>query len=233
MRLITHLTHLNYQIGFTGSSGFLLLQDSTHQTDLFFTDARYRQRAKTLEKKPKKHPFKFIEWNEAGQKQFADLIEGKTVEFESEHFTLKTLNAYTKKYPHTKWIPSENSLEEERKFKNKEEIKNLKHSQKINEKTLKLVQTHLKTGVTEQEIAWKIKCIGHDLGAEDISFEPIVAFGAHSATPHHENSTRKLKASDVVLIDMGMKYKSYCSDMTRTFYPKNQARSRKMSMKKC
>ena len=68
------------------------------------------------------------------------------------------------------------------------------------------------------ELAWKIKNIGHDLGADDISFEPIVAFGPHSAIPHHHNTATKLKKGDTLLVDMGMKYKGYCSDMTRTFF---------------
>ncbi|HIX82898.1 MAG TPA: aminopeptidase P family protein, partial [Candidatus Erysipelatoclostridium merdavium] len=52
------------------------------------------------------------------------------------------------------------------------------------------------------------------------SFEPIVAFGANGANPHHENDDSQLKPGDSVIIDMGCKYHGYCSDMTRTVFYK-------------
>ena len=53
-----------------------------------------------------------------------------------------------------------------------------------------------------------------------ISFRPIVGFGANSAIPHHQNTDKKFKKGDVVLVDMGFIYGGYCSDMTRTFFTK-------------
>ena len=120
--------------------------------------------------------------------------------------------------PKKKWQTIKNTPEKMRLTKDKSEIHALKKSQQINGETLKRIKKLCKPGLTELEIAWKIKTIGHDLGTEDISFEPIVAFGPSSSSPHHQNGNRKLKKRDIVLIDMGMKYKGYCSDMTRTFF---------------
>ncbi len=50
-----------------------------------------------------------------------------------------------------------------------------------------------------------------------LSFYPIVAFGRWSAYPHHKAGKRRLRRNDLVLIDLGAKYKSYCADLTRTF----------------
>src|SRR5205085_237895 len=53
----------------------------------------------------------------------------------------------------------------------------------------------------------------------DISFRPIVAFGANASMPHYESSDkRKLKLNECILIDMGAKVDGYCSDMTRTVF---------------
>ncbi len=35
--------------------------------------------------------------------------------------------------------------------------------------------------------------------------------------PHYNRSDRALQEGDFVIVDMGCKYKGYCSDMTRTF----------------
>ncbi|MBR3152728.1 MAG: M24 family metallopeptidase [Clostridia bacterium] len=36
--------------------------------------------------------------------------------------------------------------------------------------------------------------------------------------PHAVPTTRRIKEGDIVLLDFGCKYKSYCSDMTRTIF---------------
>ncbi|MFT4343161.1 MAG: M24 family metallopeptidase [Candidatus Woesearchaeota archaeon] len=48
------------------------------------------------------------------------------------------------------------------------------------------------------------------------SFNPIVACGAHSASPHHIPTDSLLVGSTV--IDFGVIHENYCSDMTRTIY---------------
>jgi len=217
MQIITNSTNIKYLSGFSGSSGFLILGKKNY----LFTDFRYREIAKNLEKSNTRIPFKFIEMDQDFKENLQKAIGRiKTIEFEADHMTVNKLASWKKRFKGTKLVPSKHSIEERRLIKDKEEIRLMKKSQKINERTLEKIKKRLKYGVTEQEIGWLIKTIGHDLGAEDISFEPIVAFGAHSAIPHHQNTNRKLKKTDVVLIDMGMKYKGYCSDMTRTFLPK-------------
>lgn len=218
MHLITHLTHLRYLMGFTGSSGFMI---QSGKQRFFFTDFRYRGVAQELEAKHSKttQAFTFIEWNEEGSKKLEKITKGKTLEFESGHLSLDDLKMWKKRLAQVKWAPIKHPIEELRKIKTPEEIRKMKRSQAINEATLIELKKYFRPGVTELELAWKIKTIGHDLGAEDISFEPIVAFGPHSAIPHHQNTSTKLKKTDVILVDMGMKYQGYCSDMTRTFLP--------------
>ena len=54
MRLVTHLQNLRYLIGFTGTSGFMLLDG---KKNYFFTDFRYKGFAEEL--KNPKHEFHF------------------------------------------------------------------------------------------------------------------------------------------------------------------------------
>ncbi|MEK6915928.1 MAG: Xaa-Pro peptidase family protein [Nanoarchaeota archaeon] len=50
----------------------------------------------------------------------------------------------------------------------------------------------------------------------DLAFEPIVASGYNAAIPHHKPQGRIMDGFCVV--DFGVKYKGYCSDITRTIY---------------
>jgi Xaa-Pro aminopeptidase len=212
MKLITHKTNIKYLTGFTGSAGFLLLGRKNY----FFTDFRYETAA---EKIAANGEYEYVKMDsklkEVIKKKFK---KSHTIEFEAHHVTVTELKRWKKLFKGHKFVPIKKSIEEIRRVKTANEVKLLKKSQKINAAVFERIKKLIKTGDTELEIAWQIKAIGHELGAEDISFEPIVAFGKHSASPHHQNTNSKLKKNDIVLIDMGMKYKGYCSDMTRTFF---------------
>ena len=55
-------------------------------------------------------------------------------------------------------------------------------------------------------------------GAE-LSFPSIVAFGKNSSVPHHQTGNTKLtERIKLILLDFGVKYENYCSDMTRTIF---------------
>ena len=55
-------------------------------------------------------------------------------------------------------------------------------------------------------------------GQLELSFSPIVAFGANAAKPHALPSNKALEKGELVLLDAGVKYARYCSDRTRTAY---------------
>lgn len=53
--------------------------------------------------------------------------------------------------------------------------------------------------------------------ADGSSFPTIVASGKNGAAPHHETTNQKLKRGFCV-IDFGVRYKGYISDVTRTIF---------------
>lgn len=216
MKLITNLKNIQYLTGFTGSSGFLLLG---RKKNYFITDFRYKAIAENLVKVKTRIDFEFVLMDSKLTETLKKYTKSsKSIEFENTHLTVADLKGWKKKIKGKKWIAIKTPIEKMRLQKDAKEIKLLKKSQKINEDVFYRIKKLCKKGVTELEIAWQIKALGHKFEADDISFEPIVAFGSNSASPHHQNSKRKLKTRDIVLIDMGMKYQGYCSDMTRTFF---------------
>ncbi len=74
----------------------------------------------------------------------------------------------------------------------------------------------VRIGMTERELSSAIKLEAMRLGAEEMSFEPIVASGPATAEPHAEPGEKKIAGDEPLMVDMGLKLGGYCSDFTRT-----------------
>ena len=105
-----------------------------------------------------------------------------------------------------------------RGVKDTEEQKKMRISSAINDKAMAKFKGLIHEGVSEKEVADQMLQIYLDLGADGYSFEPLVAFGANAADPHHSPDDTVVKPGDCVLFDVGCIKDGYCSDMTRTFY---------------
>jgi Xaa-Pro dipeptidase len=101
-------------------------------------------------------------------------------------------------------------------IKLREEQKIMKKAGQITDAIFSSLVTHWSEFVTETDVATFIRkqCLEHNV---EPSFPPIVASGTHASNPHHHPLAKKLKKGFCV-IDMGVRYKGYCSDMTRTVY---------------
>jgi Xaa-Pro aminopeptidase len=74
----------------------------------------------------------------------------------------------------------------------------------------------VRPGMTERELAFAIDRRMHDEGFSRPAFETIVASGPNAALPHARPTERKLTEGDLVVLDFGGVYDSYCVDLTRT-----------------
>ena len=105
--------------------------------------------------------------------------------------------------------------------KTPKEIELITKSQKLNKKAFKHFAKHLqetlKKAPSEKQLHYEAMQFLSDFGAYELSFEPIVGINANGAKPHAlPNAQCFLAKNDVLLFDAGIKYKRYCSDMTRT-----------------
>ncbi len=107
-----------------------------------------------------------------------------------------------------------------RGIKDAEEQEKMRVASHINDCAMAELKKLIHEGVTEKEVAEKLQGIYLELGADGFSFDPLVAFGANAADPHHGPDDTVLKEGDVVLFDVGCIKNGYCSDMTRSFYYK-------------
>lgn len=104
-----------------------------------------------------------------------------------------------------------------RSIKDEKEIEKIEKAAKLGDKTFKFILGKIKSGITEKKLAFEIELFIKTAGG-DISFPTIIGFGKNSSVPHHQTGETKLKMGDLVLLDFGVKFEDYCSDMTRTIF---------------
>ena len=105
-----------------------------------------------------------------------------------------------------------------RMIKDEEEIKIMKEASKINDAVMLKLWSNLKEGYSEKYYANLLSEIYEEEGASGFSFSPIIATSPNGADPHHGPGKDKIKVGDSVVLDIGGRYKNYCSDMTRTVF---------------
>jgi len=114
---------------------------------------------------------------------------------------------------------SQNFVSKLQEIKYPEEIEMMREAQHhVDEVLLKKFPKMLEVGITEKVLAERLEEALKAEGKFGLSFRAIVAFGENSASPHSTPSERKLKENENILIDCGVTYHGYCSDLTRNFW---------------
>lgn len=134
----------------------------------------------------------------------------KTTTTLNEHLALK------KVFRKSKVTDVNKICSELRETKTKEEIRIIRKSCKITDNILKKCLDNFKKFKKESEAAAFLENETNKRGCE-VAFKPIVASGKNSSLPHYMPGNIKLK-NGFCVIDFGIKYKGYCSDITRTIY---------------
>lgn len=132
----------------------------------------------------------------------------------SKHLSYATAKHIQKQWK-AKLIDITHACTDLRVIKTSEEIRHITKACAHTDHFFSELVTHLPKCKTELDVASILK---HYLTNYNLapSFPAIVATGKNAATPHHVPSNAKLNGFTV--IDFGIVYKNYCSDMTRTVY---------------
>ncbi len=103
-----------------------------------------------------------------------------------------------------------------RQVKQPHELDLLKRAIAITDETFAHICSWIQPGMTEKEVEWEIFRTMISLGADETSFETIVASGLNGSMPHAHPGQRRIQRGEFLTIDMGARYKGYCADLTRT-----------------
>jgi Xaa-Pro dipeptidase len=119
--------------------------------------------------------------------------------------------------PEAEWIDVSSALLRARLVKDDEEISRVRKAAELSALTVGEIPSLLEPGITEIELGAEINFRLRKRGATGRAFSTIVAFGGNAAEPHHHCGNAELTPDTLVLVDLGARYRRYCSDLTRTF----------------
>jgi len=142
----------------------------------------------------------------------------ENVGFEENYVTYAKYKEFMHKYKINQLVETEEIIEKQRQIKDEEEISYIKKACEITDNCFSHIIKYIKKGMTEKQIANEIERYFKENGADGLSFDTIVASGRNSSQPHAIPTDKQIESGDVITIDMGCKYKGYCSDMTRTIF---------------
>lgn len=208
--LVTKRENIRYLSGFTGSSGVLVV---TGQSASFITDFRYTEQAASQVK-----GFDIIEHKTSLIKSVAEVVGKEGVArlgVEQDDLTVGQYRAYEKEVA-AELIETSGIVEKLRLIKDESEIKIMKEAAAIADAAFTHIQSFIRPGRTEKEVANELEMFMRAQGADSSSFDMIVASGHRSALPHGVASDKVIEAGELVTLDFGAYYKGYCSDITRT-----------------
>lgn len=140
----------------------------------------------------------------------------KNIAIDKNSFTLNSYKYFRKQFKRIKSKDISSECLKLRMIKTESEIKILKKSCAFADKILQKAIKNFRDFKAESEIAAFLEYETRKNGLE-LSFNPIVASGSNGSMPHHEPCNTKINKGFCV-IDFGVKYKGYCSDITRTVY---------------
>ena len=213
--IISNPLNVKYLTGIDAEGTFLI----TPKDNIYITDGRYVEAVNnklTLSDEIFVYDMKDLSFDD--YENFFLFCE--KVGFEENYVTYAKYKEYMHKYKINSLEETEGIIEKQRMIKDPEEIESIAKACQITDRCFEHLINFIKVGMTEKEIAKEIEVFFDQNGAEDLAFDTIVASGKNSSMPHAVPTDKKVEEGDPITIDMGCKYKGYCSDMTRTIFVK-------------
>jgi Xaa-Pro aminopeptidase len=203
--IVTGEANVRYLTGFVSSNVSLVVEPERVR---LFTDFRYATAARAVE------DVEFVETRRLAIQHMAELLEG-TFGFESDHLTYAAYEVL--RDGGLQLVPRSGLVEHLRAVKDEGELEKIRRAAEITNRAYEQFADEKFVGRSEKELAWRMTSLLHELGAEEVSFETIVAGGANGAQPHADPTDRPIEPNTTVVVDAGGVLDGYCSDCTRTF----------------
>jgi Xaa-Pro aminopeptidase len=218
--IVTSLPNILYLTNFAGSAAIVAL---TAERVMFFTDARYVDVIERSRGTPHACPgLELVKVEGSYDATLAGWLRGMggaRLGFEAEHLTVARLAWLEKTLAGASGptlVAAEGVVEGARIVKDAYELTVLREAGRRLSEAAAGILTAVKAGQTERELALDIDVRIRRAGFERSAFDTIVAAGPNAALPHARPGGRTLDEGDLVVLDFGGVYDSYCVDLTRT-----------------
>jgi Xaa-Pro aminopeptidase len=209
--LILGEKNIRYLTGFTGGDGALM---AGPEWLTLLVDGRYVTQARA--EVPGMELFEFRKRGD-GIVAVARRHGVGSIGFESSVLSVQEYLRLKESLPEATFLPLPGDFELLRSVKDEAEIGLIREAARIAGEALASVREMIRPGAREKEIALELEYRMRRGGAEQVSFETIVAAGANSALPHATPGLREIADGDFVMIDFGAVCDGYHSDETCTF----------------
>ena len=205
-------SNIYYLTGYRGDSAYLLITESNA---FLYTYPLFKIEAETQTHKSVE--VKILEGKDLASLVAQDLKNSKSMGIE-ESISVHMFNLlYCKNNSRIRQVT--NLVERLRAQKDESELDFIKKAQKITDDIFQYVLDNLKPDrLTELDLAAEMEYQMKKMGAEGYSFKTIVATRENSAIPHARPRNVLIKNNSNLLMDFGVYYNGYASDMTRTIF---------------
>jgi Xaa-Pro aminopeptidase len=215
---ITKGANQRYLEGFTGADCFLI---ASPMKNFIIADSRYTEMAadecQTAEVVPHRPPYPLLA-------EVVTIIAHDNgffrLGFEKDRMTwgmYDGIRLAAEAYG-VELIPTVSVIEALRAIKTPEEADKIQDSCRIADRALDELLPLIKPGVSELDLKIELDYRLKKLGAEDVSFDTMVLFGARASQPHaNSRGDARLREGDFILLDYGACKDGYRSDTSRTF----------------
>jgi Xaa-Pro aminopeptidase len=207
--MILNQTNITYFTGFTGATALLIPEKG--ENTLYVSGVNYEQAKAETQGLT-------VQLLKRGE----NIIEKIAKQAPAKKFSFDTMSvehwcALSKTVGEENLQPINDLIRELRSVKDKQEIKLIREACRMAAVGMQTAKEIMWLGTKERDAAAEIEYSMRKAGSDGVAFETIVASGPTSAFPHGSNLERTIQDCDFVIVDIGATYKSYRSDITRTF----------------
>jgi Xaa-Pro aminopeptidase len=220
--IVTARSNIVYLTNFVGSAAIVVLTRDRLQ---FMTDSRYVTALETLQRSEYACPdLELVKVEGSYDTTLVKHLQSlglARIGVEAGHMNLSRYNWLTATLAAAmttppQLVPTEGLVERARRRKDAYELSTLRTAAEMLSAVALGVFDEVRRGRSERDIALGIDVRLRRAGFERPAFDTIVAGGPHSALPHAQPGERILSEGDLVVLDFGGVYDSYCVDLTRT-----------------
>lgn len=212
--LVSSWPNVTYLSGFRGTESWIFVSPKGLY---FITDSRYSEQAEA-----EAPDFQVILRDKRSVTEIVLELADKhgltKLGFEADVVTHSFFLALQRKFGEARLMAVTGMVEALREIKDAEEIRLIKKSADIAVKGFHYIRKAAKPGMTERQVQAMLEFHTKKLGSEKPAFDIIIAAGARSSMPHCQSDETKVKNNNVLLVDMGVVYGCYHSDLTRPVF---------------
>ncbi len=199
--------------GFTGETGALLI---TERNLTLFVEPRYALQA-AMETKG----FNIVStagglYNSINDTVIADGV--KRIIYEDNYFTVNQFRSLEKHLRYEELIPAGDLMLRLRAVKDPGEVGIMTEAARITDAGVAKVEQLLKVGAAEKDLVIQAETYLRSLDAAGFAFPPVIVSGPRTAMPAAVPAAKEIAFGDIVVVNLGIIYKGYCTDCSRTYF---------------